>query len=239
MPAIRRMRRRAGDRAGKRLHRGGAPNERNRAPTSCLHLKDDALEFADAFRLRSLVRKYSDHIGVPVEMRKKTGKDAGATEWESINEAKALWTRPRADITEDEYRSSTNTCRTISREPLTWSHNRVEGKLEYTSLLYVPKQAPFDLWNRDAPRGLKLYVQRVFIMDDAEQFLPLYLRFVKGVVDLQRSAAQRLARDAAAGRACHDDPQRADEARARDVVEARGERAGRATRHSGRNSVRC
>jgi molecular chaperone HtpG len=146
-----------------------------------LHLKDDSVEFADAFRLRTLVRKYSDHIGVPVEMR-KSGKDAGG-EWESVNQAKALWTRPRADISDEEYRAFYKHVSHDFSEPLTWSHNRVEGKLEYTSLMYVPKQAPFDLWNRDAPRGLKLYVQRVFIMDDAEQFLPLYLRFVKGIVD--------------------------------------------------------
>jgi molecular chaperone HtpG len=146
-----------------------------------LHLKDDAVEFADSFRLRTLVRKYSDHIGVPVEMR-KSGKDASG-DWESVNQAKALWTRPRADISDEEYRAFYKHVSHDFSEPLTWSHNRVEGKLEYTSLMYVPKQAPFDLWNRDAPRGLKLYVQRVFIMDDAEQFLPLYLRFVKGIVD--------------------------------------------------------
>jgi molecular chaperone HtpG len=107
----------------------------------------------------------------------------GETPWETVNEAKALWTRPRADITEDEYKAFYKHVSHDFEEPLAWSHNKVEGKLEYTSLLYVPKRAPFDLWNRERPRGLKLYVQRVFIMDEADQFLPLYLRFVKGVVD--------------------------------------------------------
>ncbi len=141
-----------------------------------LHLKESAKEFAEDFRLRNIVRKYSDHIGVPVQLK---SDDA----WSTVNEAKALWTRGRNDISDDEYRGFYKHVSHDFDDPLTWSHNRVEGKLEYTSLLYVPKHAPFDLWNRDRPRGVKLYVQRVFIMDDAEQFLPLYLRFVKGVVD--------------------------------------------------------
>lgn len=155
-----------------------------------LHLKADAREFAEDYRLRSIVRRYSDHIAVPVRMPKaagtpKEGADAAATtvELETVNSAKALWTRSRSDIADDEYKAFYKHISHDFGDPLTWSHNRVEGKLEYTSLLYVPKQAPFDLWNREAPRGLKLYVQRVFIMDQAEQFLPLYLRFVKGVVD--------------------------------------------------------
>ncbi len=155
-----------------------------------LHLKSDAKEFADAFRLRSIVRKYSDHIGVSVEMPKQAidtkGDDeprAEELEWESVNSAKALWTRPRTEITEDEYKAFYKHVSHDFDDPRTWSHNKVEGKLEYTSLLYVPKHAPFDLWNRDAPRGLKLYVQRVYILDQADQFLPLYLRFIKGVLD--------------------------------------------------------
>jgi len=153
-----------------------------------LHLKEDALEFADDFRLRHIVRRYSDHIAVPVQMRRAKGGDEkeGAEEeaaWETVNEAKALWTRPRTEITEDEYKAFYKHVSHDFEEPLAWSHNKVEGKLEYTSLVYVPKHAPFDLWNRERPRGLKLYVQRVFIMDEADQFLPLYLRFVKGVVD--------------------------------------------------------
>ena len=159
-----------------------------------LHLKDDAKEFADAYRLRSVVRKYSDHIGVSVEMAKqrfdadddkkgKKKKKAAAVEWETVNSAKALWTRPRTEITDDEYKEFYKHVSHDFDDPQTWSHNKVEGKLEYTSLLYVPKHAPFDLWNRDAPRGLKLYVQRVFILDQADQFLPLYLRFIKGVID--------------------------------------------------------
>jgi len=154
-----------------------------------LHLKADAKEFADGYRLRHIVSRYSDHIGVPVEMPKtrfeedEEEKAAEAPEFEVVNAAKALWTRSRSEVSDDEYREFYKHVSHDFQDPLTWSHNKVEGKLEYTSLLYVPKSAPFDLWNREAPRGLKLYVQRVFIMDEAEQFLPLYLRFLKGVVD--------------------------------------------------------
>jgi molecular chaperone HtpG len=152
--------------------------ERGTAVT--LHLKEDAKEFADAWRLRSLIRRYSDHISFPVLMHKE---GEASVEYEAVNQAKALWTRPRSEITEDEYKQFYQHVSHDHAEPLAWSHNRVEGKREYTSLLYIPGRAPFDLWQRDAARGLKLYVKRVFIMDDAEQFLPLYLRFVKGVVD--------------------------------------------------------
>ena len=145
-----------------------------------LHLKKDENEFAEAFRIESLIRKYSDHIGFPVSLLEVGNDDA---ESRVINSATALWTRSRSDISEDEYKEFYKYLSHDFADPLSWSHNRVEGKREYTSLLYIPATAPFDLWNRDAPRGLKLYVQRVFIMDDAEQFLPLYLRFVKGVVD--------------------------------------------------------
>jgi len=145
-----------------------------------LHLKDDETEFAESFRIESLIRKYSDHIGFPVSLT-----DVGDEEAETkvVNSATALWTRSRTDVSEDEYKEFYKHLSHDFADPLIWSHNRVEGKREYTSLLYIPGAAPFDMWNRDAPRGLKLYVQRVFIMDDAEQFLPLYLRFVKGVVD--------------------------------------------------------
>ncbi|MXY05748.1 MAG: molecular chaperone HtpG, partial [Gammaproteobacteria bacterium] len=167
-----------------------AEAEAERGTQVTLRLRDDALEFADGFRLRNLVRKYSDHISVPVRMVKEmpTGDDDGgdapeAPEWESVNEATALWTRSRSEISDEEYREFYKHVSHDFEDPLSWSHNRVEGRLEYTSLLYLPKRAPFDLWNRESPRGLKLYVQRVFIMDDADQFLPLYLRFVKGVVD--------------------------------------------------------
>ncbi|KPQ21294.1 molecular chaperone HtpG [Halomonas sp. HL-93] len=157
-----------------------------------LHLKDDAKEFADDFRLQNLVRKYSDHIEVPVRMPKtETAKDddgnpiegSEVTTWETVNEATALWVRPKSDISDDEYKAFYKHVAHDFSDPLTWSHNKVEGKLEYTSLLYVPGRAPFDLFERDGARGVKLYVQRVFIMDDAEQFLPLYLRFIKGVLD--------------------------------------------------------
>ena len=145
-----------------------------------LHLKEDESEFAESFRIESLIRKYSDHIGFPVSLLAVDEEDA---ETKVVNSATALWTRSRSDVTEDEYKEFYKHLSHDFTDPLTWSHNRVEGKREYTSLLYIPTAAPFDLWNREAPRGLKLYVQRVFIMDDAEQFLPLYLRFVKGVVD--------------------------------------------------------
>jgi molecular chaperone HtpG len=143
-----------------------------------LHLKEDEAEFAEPYRIESLIRKYSDHIGFKVSLH-----TAGEEETKIVNSATALWTRSRTDVSEDEYKEFYKYLSHDFTDPLTWSHNRVEGKREYTSLLYIPSAAPFDLWNREAPRGLKLYVQRVFIMDDAEQFLPLYLRFVKGVVD--------------------------------------------------------
>ena len=145
-----------------------------------LHLKAEAREFADPFRLRGLIRRYSDHIGFPVRMRKE---GEASLEYEVVNQAKALWTLPRTEITDEEYRQFYQYLAHDFTDPLAWSHNKVEGKREYISLLYVPGRAPFDLWQRDAARGLKLYVRRVFIMDDAEQFLPLYLRFIKGVVD--------------------------------------------------------
>jgi molecular chaperone HtpG len=151
-----------------------------RGTTVTLHLKADAKEFADPYRVRSLIRRYSDHIGFPVRMRKE---GEASLEYELVNEAKALWTVPRTEIKDEEYKQFYQHIAHDYTDPLSWSHNKVEGKREYTSLLYIPGRAPFDLWQRDAARGLKLYVRRVFIMDDAEQFLPQYLRFVKGVVD--------------------------------------------------------
>ncbi len=153
-----------------------------------LHVKEAAAEFANDWRLRSIVRKYSDHIAIPVQMRQymppaEEGKEQEIGEWENVNSATALWTRSKSDITDEEYQAFYQHVSHDYAEPLAWSHNKVEGKLEYTSLLYIPTEAPMDLYHRDAARGLKLYVQRTYIMDDAEQFLPLYLRFVKGVVD--------------------------------------------------------
>ncbi|HDY98233.1 MAG TPA: molecular chaperone HtpG [Pseudomonas sabulinigri] len=152
-----------------------------------LHLKPTESEFADGFRLRNVITKYADHISLPIELPKlHHGEEAdkpAEAEWESVNRASALWTRPRTEVKDEEYQEFYKHVAHDFENPLSWSHNKVEGKLEYTSLLYVPGRAPFDLYQREAPRGLKLYVQRVFIMDDAEQFLPLYLRFVKGVVD--------------------------------------------------------
>ena len=158
-----------------------------RGTSVVLHLKEEAKEYLETWTLRSIIKRYSDHISLPVMMLgtlseddQKEGKEA---EWETVNQATALWTRPKSDVTDEEYKEFYKHISHDFDDPLTWGHNRVEGKLEYTSLLYVPSHAPFDLWNREAPRGLKLYIQRTFIMDDAEQFLPLYLRFVKGVVD--------------------------------------------------------
>ena len=150
-----------------------------------LHLKKDCADFADQWRVRSVVKKYSDHISVPVMMAKtKAEEDASDdVEWEAVNSATALWTRSKTEVSDDDYKAFYKHISHDFEDPLTWSHNKVEGKLEYTSLLYIPKQAPFDLWNREMARGLKLYVQRTFIMDEADQFLPMYLRFVKGVVD--------------------------------------------------------
>ena len=152
-----------------------------------LHLKSGEEEFADGWRLRNIVKKYSDHIALPIEMPKEhygEEKDKPAeVEWETVNRASALWTRPSTEIKDEEYQEFYKHVGHDFENPLTWSHNKVEGKLEYTSLLYVPGRAPFDLYHREAPKGLKLYVQRVFIMDQADQFLPLYLRFIKGVVD--------------------------------------------------------
>jgi len=151
-----------------------------RGTTIVLHLKEDAKEFLDTWRLRSLVRRYSDHIAFPVRMPKE---GEATLEYEAVNRGTALWARPKSDIKDEEYTEFYQYLTHDPGEPLTWSHNRVEGKREYTSLIYIPGSAPFDLWQRDGARGLKLYVRRVFIMDDAEQFLPLYLRFVKGVLD--------------------------------------------------------
>ena len=147
------------------------------------YLKADDKEFADGWRLRSIVKKYADHVSVPVKMLQTSAENDKEPELEVVNTAKALWTRSRAEVSDEEYQEFYKAISHDFADPMTWSHNRVEGKLEYTSLLYIPASAPFDLWNRESPRGLKLYVQRVFIMDEAEQFLPLYLRFVRGIVD--------------------------------------------------------
>jgi molecular chaperone HtpG len=153
-----------------------------------LHLKANEDEFADGYRLRNIIKKYSDHIALPIELPKEQssaaeGEPEPALEWETVNRASALWTRPRTEIKDEEYQEFYKHIGHDYENPLSWSHNKVEGKLEYSSLLYVPARAPFDLYQREAPRGLKLYVQRVFVMDQAESFLPLYLRFIKGVVD--------------------------------------------------------
>ena len=163
-----------------------------RGTTITLHLREDADAYLNAWKLKSLINKYSDHISLPILMEKEEWKDGEndqpgsmvkTGEWETVNQASALWTRPKKDISEEQY---TEFYKTISHDPeapLTWAHNRVEGNTEYTQLLYLPSKAPFDLWNRDKKAGIKLYVKRVFIMDDAEALMPTYLRFVRGVID--------------------------------------------------------
>jgi molecular chaperone HtpG len=171
---------------GEAEYRVSTIEKAKRGTDVVLHLKADEEEFANGWRLRNIIKKYSDHISLPIIMQKEHyGEDADSkpAEDETVNRATALWTRSRSEVTDQEY---TDFYKHISHDfqpPLAWSHNRVEGKLDYTSLLYVPAKAGMDLHYRDRPRGLKLYVQRTFIMDDAEQFLPLYLRFIKGVVD--------------------------------------------------------
>jgi len=151
-----------------------------RGTSVILHLRKGEDEFLDDFRLRAIIRKYSDHIPLPIEMRKGGEPDG---EFERVNDAQALWTRPRKEISDDEYREFYKHIAHDFEPPLAWTHNRVEGKQSYTTLFYIPSHAPFDIWDRDRRYGIKLYVRRVFIMDDAEQLMPHYLRFVRGVVD--------------------------------------------------------
>ncbi|WP_373767685.1 molecular chaperone HtpG [Glaesserella sp.] len=151
-----------------------------------LHLRDDEKEFLSEWRLRDIIGKYSDHIGLAVEIQTKEYDDEGketGTKWEKINKAQALWTRSKNEISDEEYKEFYKHISHDFADPLIWSHNKVEGKQEYTSLLYVPSKAPWDLFNREQKHGLKLYVQRVFIMDDAEVFMPNYLRFMRGLLD--------------------------------------------------------
>jgi len=188
--------RRAGDAASEGVHwasKGEGEFEvatvekAERGTRIVLHLKAAEDEFADGWRLRNIIKKYSDHIALPIELPKEAaaaeGEEQPAVEWETVNRASALWTRPRTEVKDEEYQEFYKHIAHDFENPLSWTHNKVEGKLEYTSLLYVPTRAPFDLYQREAPKGLKLYVQRVFVMDQAESFLPLYLRFIKGVVD--------------------------------------------------------
>ncbi|WP_211045116.1 molecular chaperone HtpG [Pectobacterium versatile] len=152
-----------------------------------LHLREGEDEFLDDWRVRSVISKYSDHIALPVEIESRTESEEEGGEstvsWEKINKAQALWTRGKSEVSDEEYNEFYKHISHDFTDPLSWSHNRVEGKQEYTSLLYIPAHAPWDMWNRDHKHGLKLYVQRVFIMDDAEQFMPNYLRFVRGLID--------------------------------------------------------
>ena len=158
-----------------------AAEKEARGTTITLTLKPDEKEFLESYRVNALIRKYSDHIAFPVTLGVAGEEDEGSGE--PANKAKALWARPRTEVGDEEYIEFYKHISHDFKDPLIWSHNRVEGRREYTSLLYVPSAAPWDLWNRESPRGVKLYVQRVFITDEATQFLPLYLRFIRGVVD--------------------------------------------------------
>ena len=158
-------------------------NKENRGTTIILHLKKDEQEFADDWRLRSIINKYSDHISLPISMKKRDDKGELTDELEAVNKASALWTRSKSEIKDEEYNEFYKHVAHDFDEPLSWLHNRVEGTQEYTTLFYLPKRAPFDMFERDQKKGIKLYVKRVFIMDDADQLMPNYLRFVKGVVD--------------------------------------------------------
>ena len=148
-----------------------------------LHLKDEEEELLSGWQLRSIISKYSDHVPLPIEMREENDEGEVTAKWEVVNKASALWTRPKSEISDDEYKEFYKHVGHDFEEPLAWTHNRVEGKTEYISLLYIPGKAPFDLYEPNQSHGLKLYVQRVFIMEDAEKLMPRYLRFARGVVD--------------------------------------------------------
>jgi molecular chaperone HtpG len=163
-----------------------------RGTSVTLHLRDDALDYLSTWKLKSIISKYSDHIQLPILMHKeewkegedgKPGEHVLSDEWETVNQATALWSRPKKDITPEQYKEFYKSISHDYEDPLAWTHNRVEGSTEYTQLLFIPAHAPFDLWNREKAAGVKLYVKRVFIMDEAEALLPSYLRFVKGVID--------------------------------------------------------
>ena len=160
--------------------------KKSRGTDVILHLREDEKEFLNEWRLREIIGKYSDHIGLPVEMLTKEYDDEGkecGEKWEKINKSDALWTRSKNDVSDEEYKEFYKHLSHDFADPVTWAHNKVEGNQAYTSLLYVPAKAPWDLFNREHKHGLKLYVQRVFIMDDAEQFMPNYLRFMRGLID--------------------------------------------------------
>ena len=169
-------------------------SKESRGTDIILHLRDDALEYLDAWKVKQIINKYSDHISLPIQMQKEvwqeapegseeSGKMVMTDEWETINSASALWTRNKKDITDEQYTEFYKQFSHDFEAPLAWSHNRVEGSTEYTQLLYIPAKAPFDLFTREQKSGIKLYVKRVFIMDEAENLMPSYLRFVKGIID--------------------------------------------------------
>lgn len=189
----------------------------SRGTSITLYMNEEGERFLNSWTLRDVLRRYSDHISIPIQMEKEEydsekGESKKTAEWETVNQANALWTRPKSEITDEQYKAFYSHLSHDYSDPLAWAHHRVEGRSEYTQLLYIPKHAPFDLYDRDAKRGVKLYVKRVFIMDDAEQLLPSYLRFVRGVIDssdlplnvsreiLQESRDVRLIREGSAKR---------------------------------------
>ncbi len=180
-----------------------------------LHIKKDDSDLVSQYRIRNILTKYSDHIATPIMMKKEEYKDdklVETDEWEAVNQAAAIWTRPKSEITDDQYKEFYHHVAHDSTDPLCWTHNKVEGKNEYIQLLYIPSTAPFNLWDRENIHGVKLYVKRVFIMDDAAQLMPRYLRFVRGVIDsedlplnvsreiLQQSRDLRVLKDASTKR---------------------------------------
>ena len=173
--------------SGEAEYELGETQIESRGTRVVLHLKADAKEYSSDWSVRSIIKKYSDHIAIPVEMEKphygKQDDKPETPEFETVNSVKALWTKSRSEIEDQDYKDFYKHISHDFEEPLIWSHNRVEGKLDYSSLLYLPKKPLADLYNRETPKGLKLYVRRTFILDNADQFLPLYLRFVKGIVD--------------------------------------------------------
>jgi molecular chaperone HtpG len=208
-----------------------------------LHLRPDHESLLDRYRLAAIVRKYSDHIAVPIMMRKEVWDEVGkgyktTDEWETINQASALWARPRSEITKEQYEEFYKHVAHDGAEPLAWVHARIEGRTEYTLLLYVPSVAPFDLWDREHRHGIRLYVRRVFIMDDAEQLIPPYLRFVRGVVDssdLPLNVSREILQESRDVEAIRNGSVK----RVLDLLEDLAGNDRRSTRHSGRPSARC
>lgn len=220
---------------------------KQRGTTITLHLREGEDELLSTFKLKSIIQKYSDHVALPILMKKEEW-DAEKSEMvtkdedDTVNQASALWTRPKSEITDEQYTQFYQHLSHDHQDPLTWTHNRVEGRSEYTQLLYVPAHAPFDLWNRDHRGGLKLYVKRVFIMDDAEQLLPAYLRFVKGVVDssdLPLNVSREILQESRDVKAIREGVTKRALSMLEELANAETDEARRSTPPSGTSSARC